>query len=390
MILAATISCSNDSNDDDEFENPPPPPVLPAAVAGDDFDVLIGDDPVTLNGTKSFDPAGGSLTFSWSQTGGTPVTLSDPAVASPTFAAPATEGPLTFQLTVGGAQGSDADTIVVNVKTLVVSAPDRWFAGYGTSGSITATISGGTGPYTIEWLGLAPWLTASGASSLTLSYTTPPLSDFEEFPNVAAMAVMKASTQGRLQLTVRVTDGVGTIDEDLVNFSAGPFVDTMANENVALGQFAFLNGGVTTPSGAITSWTWSGTNPIGSNISYFRPTKASLSGATDQRFVYFIPDTLGTYEVILTQNPGNVVKVINVICGKYVGIGNQVGTTPDPFKGECASCHAGQYPWLADFANPWLSTKHARVFTSLLDPADPYHAAVEAKGSWKDAFDFGS
>ena len=391
LILAASAGCSNDDDDDDdEFSEPAPPPVLPAVVAGDDFDVLVGADPVTLNGSKSFDPAGGSLTFSWAQIGGTPVTLSSPTAASTTFAAPATPGPLTFQLTVGGAQGADADTVIVNVKSMVVTASDRWFAGYGVSGSITATLSGGTGPYTIEWLGIPPWLTATGTSSLTLNYTTPSLSDFQDFPNVAAVALMNESTQGRVQLTVRVTDGLGAIDEDLVNFSAGPSVGTMANENVALGFPAFVNGGLTTSSGPITSWTWAGTNPIGSNISYFRPTKASLNAATDQRFVYFTADTLGTYEVILTQNPGNVVKVINIIVGKYVGIGNQIGTTPDPFKGECAACHAGQYPWLADFANPWLSTKHAGVFTSLLDPADPYHAAVQAKGSWKDAFAFGS
>ena len=390
LSLAFGAGCSNDSDDDDDDQPPPPPAVLPAAVAGDDFKVLVNAAGVVLNGSKSTDPAGGALTYSWSQTSGTPVTLSDPAVASPTFTAPAAEETLTFQLTVGGAQGSSADTVNVFVQEIVIAASDAWFVGYEKSGTITATFSGGTGPYTVEWLGVDPWLTAGGLSSATLTYTTPKFSDFQEFPDVASVALMKRTTQGRLQLKVRVTDDLGNQDEDLVNFSAGPFADTMANENVALGEPAFLNGGATTTSGAITSWTWTGTKPNGSAISFFKPDKTALSGATTQRFVYFVPDQLGDYEVILTQNPGAVVKVINIISGKYVGVGNLTGTTPDPFKGECAACHAGQYPWLASFATTWLTTGHSRMFSELLDPANPYHDALQAKGTWMDAFNFGS
>jgi len=59
-----------------------------------------------------------------------------------------------------------------------------------------------------------------------------------------------------------------------------------------------------------------------------------------------------------------------------VGIGNFTGTTPDPFVGECAACHAGQLPWLADFANPWKETGHARAFERILDPANPFQVAI--------------
>jgi hypothetical protein len=384
VLLA--VACGKSGSDDDGFGPGTPSALLPAAVAGDDFEVLTNAAPVTLNGSKSVDPTGGTLTFSWTQTAGTPVILSDPAVASPTFTAPATEEALTFQLAVTGAEGSDADSVTVTVKSLIVTAPDTWFVGYEKAGSIAATVSGGTGPYTFEWLGIEPWLNAAGAATPTLTFTTPKLTDFQNFPDVPAVALLKRSTQGRLQLTVRVTDNLGVVDEDLVNFSVGPFADTAANENVAMGEPAFLNGA----GGTITSWTWSGVKPTGASISFFKPDKTALAGASDQRFVYFLPDVPGPYQVILTQNPGAVVKVIDITSGKYVGVGNLTGATPDPFKGECAACHAGQFPWLADFANPWKATGHAQGFETLLDPADPYHAAVQDKGAFADAFNFGS
>lgn len=390
LMLAVSAGCDNSDDDDDDVTEPASPLLLPSATAGDDFEVAVNATPVTLNGSKSVDPAGGTLTFSWAQTAGTPVTLSDASLASPTFTAPATPGDLAFQLTVTGAQGSDADTVTVTVKSLLITAPDTWFVGYGKAGSIAATVTGGTGPYTYEWLDLPPWLNASGTAAPTLTFTTPTLSDFQAFPDVAGVALLKRSTQGRVQLRVRVTDSLNVSDEDLVNFSAGPFADTMANENVALGDPAFLNGAATTSSGAITSWSWSGTKPSGAAISFFKPDKTALAGATDQRYVYFVPDQVGPYEVILNQNAGQSVKVINITSGKYVGVGNLTGTPPDPFKGECASCHAGQYPWLANFAGTWLETRHAKVFEGLLDPADPHHAESQAKGSWTNAFDFGS
>lgn len=392
MIILILSACHRKS--DDGFAAPPAAaPPRPAAIAGDDFETLVSATGVVLNGSKSWDPAGAAMTYTWLQTAGIVATLSDPTIASPTFTAPAAPETLTFSLTVTSTTGSDTDEVNVAVKSMIatVPAPEPWFVGYEKTGGITVTVFGGTPPFTYQWTGIEPWITITGSTTAaTLGYTTPRLADFQNFPDRAEVAVLERTTQGRMQLRIKVTDSLGAVDEDFVNFSAGPFADTAANENVALGEPLFLNGALTAPLGAITAWTWTGTKPTGASITFMKPNVTALGTATDQRFVYFVPDQVGPYEVILTQVPGPVVKVINITCGKYVGAGNLTGATPDPFKGECASCHGGQLSWLADFANSWKETGHAHMFERILDPSSPYHAASQFKGHWNDAFNFGS
>ena len=386
LTLLVLLSCSK--KNDNDFLSTAPVDNRPAAIAGDDFDVVLSAA-TALNGSKSFDPLGAALTFLWEQTAGPPVTLSSTTIAAPTFTAPAAVGAATFRLTVSSANGSDTDSVNVNVKTMVVTAPDTWFVGYGKTGTITATVVGGTGPFTYEWTGSEAWMPATGTTTAVLGWTTPSLTDFQNFPDRAEVAILERTTQGRLQLKIKVTDALGAVDEDFVNFSAGPFSDSVANENVARGEPAFLNGAANTTA-PITSWTWTGIKPTGAAIAFFKPDKTALGGDLTQRHVYFVPDLVGPYEIILTQNPGAVVKVINITCGTYVGVGNLLGKTPDPFVGECAACHAGQLGFVADFANTWLKTGHATMYSRLLDPTNTYHAASQAKGHYNDVFNFGS
>jgi hypothetical protein len=393
------------------FKTIPPALQRPVAVVPEKMKVQVSAvPPVTLDGSKSYDPVplAPPLTFLWTQTAGTPVVLSSTTASKPTFAAPAVPGDLTFQLTVTGVQGTDSASVTVSVKTFIVNVPNEpWFVGYGkTSQTLTPTVLGTTTAPTYLWTGIEPWLkVTTPLDALTLGYSVPTLTEFQNFPDRAGVLLMERTTQGRLQLKITVTDG-GVSDEDFVNFSVGPFADSVANENVALGEPVFLNGGATiplpqpappappVPPATITSWTWSGTKPNGTPITDFRkPDKSALSGATTEHFVYFVTDLPGTYQIQVRQNnpnPEAVSKFFEITCGSYVGVGNLTGTTPNPLIGECAACHAGQLAWVPDFANPWKETGHAKMLQSILDPASPFYTASQAKESWLDFFNFGS
>jgi hypothetical protein len=93
--------------------------VTPVAIAGPNQSVHSSDK-VTLDGTKSYDPDGRSLTYSWLQlVGGPVVILSNGNAAKPTFTAPqvTTTTNLTFQLIVNNGKVDSSPSLVsITVK----------------------------------------------------------------------------------------------------------------------------------------------------------------------------------------------------------------------------------------------------------------------------------
>lgn len=74
---------------------------------------------VRLNGSASTDPDDGIASFKWTQTAGTPVTLSDPSAVQPTFKAPRVRNGtlLKFKLTVTDRSGlTSSDSCKVTLK----------------------------------------------------------------------------------------------------------------------------------------------------------------------------------------------------------------------------------------------------------------------------------
>mgnify|MGYP000093132869 CR=1 FL=1 len=89
----------------------------PVADAGPDQNVTE-NDVVTLDASGSSDIDSGSLTYSWTQTGGPAVTLDDANAASPTFTAPEglANSDITFELQVSDGTNTSSDTVTITVN----------------------------------------------------------------------------------------------------------------------------------------------------------------------------------------------------------------------------------------------------------------------------------
>ncbi len=126
----------------------------PTANAGPDQNVDQGAS-VTLDGTRSTDPDGGSLAYYWLQTGGSPVTLDNPASAQPRFATitGGSQDTLVFKLTVtdpGGLSGSDQCWVVANSAASGVDLAGQWLS---LSRSVKRNSSSVTGKIRVRNLG---------------------------------------------------------------------------------------------------------------------------------------------------------------------------------------------------------------------------------------------
>ena len=108
LVIAAVTFGACSSSGDSGGTSPPPPNQAPTADAGNAQTVLELTS-VQLMGAGSDPDAGDTLSYSWSQTGGTAVTLNNAALANANFMAPdvAAGVPdiLTFRLTVSDAAG---------------------------------------------------------------------------------------------------------------------------------------------------------------------------------------------------------------------------------------------------------------------------------------------
>ncbi|MBX3473351.1 MAG: S8 family serine peptidase [Planctomycetes bacterium] len=269
----------------------------PVADAGANFNVRETQNG-QLNGSGSSDADGDSMTYLWTQTGGTPtITLSSATAVSPTFTAPvvSSDRQITFQLRVTDTSG-DFTTDSVQFTILNNTAP---VADAGADFEVRETQQGqlnAGGSVNAEGDTMTyAWSQTSGAITLTLSSPTAQAPTFTA-PNVSQDQVVT------FQLTV--TDSFGDFTTDTVQVTVknnqAPAASAGADFGVLEGDPAQLDATASAdPESDTLSFAWS--QVAGPTV--------TLSGATTATPGFTAPavtaNTVLTFEVVVTDSFGD-------------------------------------------------------------------------------------
>ncbi|MEQ1495084.1 MAG: PKD domain-containing protein [Novosphingobium sp.] len=270
----------------------------PTVSAGTDA-TFIGGSAVTLAGSAT-DPESDPLTYQWTQTGGTPVTLVGANTLTPSFTAPpktSNNQVLTFSLTANdGTSASTPDTVDItipgNVQPLPSAGADQTVNGGQT---VTLTAAASSDPdgdtLTYQWVQVAgPTVTLTGANTRNPTFVAP----------------AGGNANQTLTFSVTVSDPLTSGDPptDLVDVvvlpNAPPVADAGPDQGpINTGSTVTLNGGASTdPDGNPLTYTW--TQVSGPTVTLTNPTSASPT--------FIAPNVSGTQNLVfqLIVNDGAV------------------------------------------------------------------------------------
>ena len=244
-----------------------PANAAPTANAGPDQSVASAAS-VSLTGAGSSDPEGGALSYAWSQTGGTPVTLAGAGTVAPSFTAPtlAAGDPaavLVFSLTVtdplGASSAADTVTITVNAPANAAptanAGPDQSVA---SAASVSLTGAGSSDPeggaLSYAWTRPAARPSRSqGAGTVAPSFTAPTLAAGDP----AAVLVFSLTVTDPLGASSAADTVTITVNAPA---NAAPTANAGPDQSVASAASVSLTGaGSSDPEGGALSYAWSQT-----------------------------------------------------------------------------------------------------------------------------------
>ena len=265
----------------------------PEADAGSDQAVNT-NALVTLDGSGSSDPDGDlPLAYSWTQTGGPAVTLSDPDVVTPTFTAPSDSAVLNFTLVVTDSLGLP-DPTPDGVVVSVANEPPEADAGSDQSvDTDTLVMLDGSGSSDPDGnLPLAYHWTQTGGEAVTLS-------DLD----VVMPTFTAPSDPAVLTFTLVVTDSLGlpdpTPDEVVVTIvNQPPVADAGLDQAVDTNVLVTLDGSSSSdPDGDLPlayNWKQTGGPVVAlSDLDVVMPTFTAPSDPAVLTFTLVVTDSLG-------------------------------------------------------------------------------------------------
>ena len=304
----------------------------PIANAGPDqtiFDIDGNNAPIIvgLNGSASYDPEGVALTYTWTQTGGTPpVTLANANTATPSFTAPSLKIhpngqplplQLTFRLDVSDGKSTRSDDVLVIVKhnnlapVAVATAPATAPEGSAVTLDGSTSSDPDQDPLSYTWT-----QTAGTPVSLANNGTNNPLMVFSHV--VPGPHSIAGET---LEFTLTVSDGIATntsapVQVFIQNANMAPIADAGHGESVYdnVGAVA-LDGSGFDFDGDPLSYHWTqvaGTpvtldNPTSPTPSFTAPAVAPAQGSVTLTFQLVTNDAFApTDTAALNSAPSSV------------------------------------------------------------------------------------
>lgn len=248
----------------------------PIADAGPD-QTLHGGDEVQLTAANSSDPEGGTLSYEWTQTGGTSVNLSDPYAVEVVFVAPYVEQEgesLTFTAEVTDEYGAKSQaSCTVNI----ISANLPPVANAGSQQKVQeltiVDLDGSASKDPDDGIDSYSWAQVSGPTVDLLD------SDMAKAGFVAPNVGPEGASL-TFRLTVKDFGGLESSSTCLVNvtwINEPPIANAGSDQQVYAGKTAVLNGSASTdPDDGIASYQWHQTSGSPVTLNGSNTAKASF------------------------------------------------------------------------------------------------------------------